>query len=147
MQFPPPPPPPQQQQQQQQQAAAPQLNQAAIQALLNQFNRPAGAPPPGASGFNMPQPGTAPPPPPTSTTTTTTARVASHARAGSVTAAAKSHPRGVCAFFNSPTGCSWGDKCGFLHQVGLTAEKPKKKEIEERRIQAAAAAAAASNNK
>ena len=147
MQFPPPPPPPQQQQQQQQQAAAPQLNQAAIQALLNQFNRPAGAPPPGAGGFNMPQPGTAPPPPPTSTTTTTTARVASHARAGSVTAAAKSHPRGVCAFFNSPTGCSWGDKCGFLHQVGLTAEKPKKKEIEERRIQAAAAAAAASNNK
>ena len=52
-----------------------------------------------------------------------------------ITAAAKNHPRGVCAFFNSPTGCSWGDKCGFLHQVGLTAEKPKK--------HAAAAAAAA----
>ena len=118
MQFPPPPPPPQQQQ-----SAAPQLNQAAIQALLNQFNRPAGGPPPSAGGFNMPPPGgTAPPPP----TMTTRAPAVSHARAGVVTSAAKSHPRGVCAFFNSATGCSWGDKCGFLHQVGLTAEKPKK---------------------
>lgn len=27
--------------------------------------------------------------------------------------------RGVCAFFNTPRGCSWGDKCGYLHQVGV----------------------------
>ena len=71
----------------------------------------------------MPPPGGAAPPPPTMTTR---APAVSHARAGVVTSAAKSHPRGVCAFFNSATGCSWGDKCGFLHQVGLTAEKPKK---------------------
>ena len=28
--------------------------------------------------------------------------------------------RGVCAFFNTPRGCSWGDKCGYLHEVGVT---------------------------
>jgi hypothetical protein len=121
IQYPPPPPPPQQQQPVA--AAAPQLNQAAIQALLNQFNRPAGAPPgvpPASTGVPMaPSAARAP--------------AVSHTRP--ITAAAKNHPRGVCAFFNSPTGCSWGDKCGFLHQVGLTAEKPKK--------HAAAAAAAA----
>ena len=26
--------------------------------------------------------------------------------------------RGVCAFFNTPRGCNWGDKCGYLHEVG-----------------------------
>jgi protein phosphatase 1 regulatory subunit 10 len=27
--------------------------------------------------------------------------------------------RGVCAFFNTPRGCNWGDKCGYLHQAGI----------------------------
>ena len=26
--------------------------------------------------------------------------------------------RGVCAFFNTPRGCNWGDKCGYLHEIG-----------------------------
>lgn len=26
--------------------------------------------------------------------------------------------RGICAFFNTPRGCNWGDKCGYLHEVG-----------------------------
>ena len=27
--------------------------------------------------------------------------------------------RGVCAYFNTPRGCNWGDKCGYLHEKGV----------------------------
>jgi|UniRef100_A0A7S0Z9A7 protein phosphatase 1 regulatory subunit 10 len=30
--------------------------------------------------------------------------------------------RGVCAYFNTPRGCNWGDKCGYLHEKGVTPQ-------------------------
>ena len=32
--------------------------------------------------------------------------------------------RGVCAFFNTPRGCNWGDKCGYLHESGVVPPAP-----------------------
>jgi hypothetical protein len=125
-----PPPPPQQQQHLQQHGAAP-LDQNALQALLNQFNQKPSvgapvAPVASSNSFNSFAPGVPGSfnsyvvPPSAGTSSLNTAKPV-------VTTLQNASKRGVCAFFNSATGCNWGDKCGFLHQAGISSAKPTRR--------------------
>jgi hypothetical protein len=110
---------------------------AALGALLANVQQNAGLqPPPPARGYAPPPAAYAPPPPPPQQTLAPQAPYvpgtvqppqqpskpalvggqpvpAQHA----LNVGGKTY-RGVCAFFNTPRGCNWGDKCGYLHEIG-----------------------------
>jgi len=125
-------------------ALPPNFDYAALSALIaNVQQSTTGAPPPPAATFPPPPTATAfapPPPPPPQMYAPQPpyrpgvpqpAQVPKQATVGgapvpvqaSFTHNGKAY-RGVCAFFNTPRGCNWGDKCGYLHESGVVPPAP-----------------------